>query len=133
MHQTQEINAQCNYKLSKCISARNIKSVLEEFNKIISNKHSKTEHEILNNINELVNNKFLNGLYSNVKLTNDFFHVKYNHNINDNPNQFNRFHQYLCDNDNVLLCDARYCLGYKRYYRNREQLINDIEHKQNSD
>eukprot|EP01084_Bolivina_argentea_P011932 22344_1 len=129
MRQSQETHDQCNHQFSKCISAQNIKSILEEFNKIISDKNSKSEHETSSNITELVNKKFLNGYYSNVKLTNDFFHVKYNHNTNENPNQFNLFYQYLCDDNNTLLCDSKYCNGYKRYYRNREKLMNESEYK----
>eukprot|EP01084_Bolivina_argentea_P215526 365916_1 len=121
----------CNQDFTQCDAALNIKSVLEEYNKIINDKNEKSEYQMSTAIEELINKKLFNGSYSNVKLLNDFFHLKYNHNINDNAKQFNKFYKFLSNYNDTLSCDTTYCKGYNRYYRNREEIINQSEMKEN--
>eukprot|EP01084_Bolivina_argentea_P215529 365925_1 len=130
---TQNNNSKCNQKYSTCHCAQNVKSALEEYNKIIGRKNEQSEYELSIKIHELINIKLLNGHYSNTKLLNDFFHLKYNHHINDNMNEFNLFYEFLSNYDNVLACDIICCKGYKRYYRNREQILNKIKCGSNQD
>eukprot|EP01084_Bolivina_argentea_P077331 140245_1 len=121
----------CDLKFEQCNAAKNIKSVLQEYSKIINDKTEQNEYTLSKKICELVNNKLFNSNYTDIQLLNDFFHLKYNHNTNDDAQQLNLFHQYLSDYENALFCDIQYCRGYKRYYRNREQLLNNIENKEN--
>eukprot|EP01084_Bolivina_argentea_P253031 424924_1 len=113
----------CNHKLSQCISAINVKAVLEEYSKIINDKNNSSDTQLSTKMDELINHKMLNNRYSNTKLLNDFFHIKYDHHTNDDAKQFNTFFKYLSNNEDVLSCDPTYCKGYKRYYRNRQQSV----------
>eukprot|EP01084_Bolivina_argentea_P035324 65540_1 len=126
-------NLLCDQKFTKCISADNIKSVLEQYNKIITDKNQKSEYQVANTIDELINTKIWNGNYSNVKMLNDFFHLKYNHNINDSATQFNEFYKFLSDYDDTLSCDATNCKGYNRYYQKRCIITNTNDSKDNDD
>eukprot|EP01084_Bolivina_argentea_P301281 519719_1 len=80
---------ECAYTFEQCNATENIKSVLEEYKKIISDKNEPNECKLSNKIHALINNKLFNANYSDVKLLNDFFHVKYNHNTNDDPDKMN--------------------------------------------
>eukprot|EP01084_Bolivina_argentea_P124077 219891_1 len=124
---------ECNNEFSRCNSARNIKSTLQKYNKVISDKHDTSERSISNKLYEIVNNKLFNGDYSDTKLLNDFYHIKYNHHVNDNTDNFNSFCKYLSDDNNVLACDPQNCKGYTRYFRNRHQLLYESDHKHNDD
>eukprot|EP01083_Nonionella_stella_P175639 612249_1 len=52
---------------------------------------------------------------------NDFYHVKYDHNTNDDEQTFTLFSQFLCDGDNVLQCDIAHCQGAHRHRKRRHQ------------
>eukprot|EP01084_Bolivina_argentea_P056298 103067_1 len=119
--------SQCAHAFSDCLSATNIKLVLREYNKIINDS---SEYELSNKVDELINKKLFNGKYCNLNLLNDFFHIKYDHKTNDSLNKLNSFYKFL-SNYGDILCDIKYCKGYKRYYRSREQLINKSENKEN--
>eukprot|EP01084_Bolivina_argentea_P296903 511423_1 len=93
-------STRCCHNFPKCPSANNIKTVLEEYNKIILDKNENVDCYILSDkMNELINNKLFSGKYSHVALMNDFFHIKYNHHTNDDPKAFNLFYKFLTDYD----------------------------------
>eukprot|EP01084_Bolivina_argentea_P077003 139597_1 len=112
---------------TKCPSAHRIKLLLSEYDKIIDDTSQIEEIDIQTKTNKLVNNllsdKDINYSNVHVKLMNDFYHIKYNHNINDDRTQFDEFHQYLTDNKNKLTCDMNYCKSVERYNRNRNKLL----------
>eukprot|EP01084_Bolivina_argentea_P107829 192761_1 len=115
----------CDKSFSQCINSNRIKLVLQRYDKIIDNKSDNAEQQILQN--DLINNI----LPSNVELLNDFYHIKYDHNINDNTSQFNSFYQYLFDHKDVLKCDISYCQSAKRYYNQRNRSYNSSENDRN--
>eukprot|EP01084_Bolivina_argentea_P215527 365923_1 len=121
---TPDIHHDCNKSFSQCSSALNLKSVVVEYNKIICDQNVSSEFEIANKINELINNKLLNGNYSNIKLINDFFHLKYDHKLNDDNNKFNSFYRFISNDEEFLLCDIQHCKGHRRYHRHRANLRN---------
>eukprot|EP01084_Bolivina_argentea_P172067 298065_1 len=96
-----ETQTKCNAAFSECPHAMNIKLILERYNKITHDKTYKSGNQLEEKSNDLVNNLLSHAQYSNVKLLNDFYHVKYDHNTNDDAQQFNLFYQYLCDYDDV--------------------------------
>eukprot|EP01084_Bolivina_argentea_P276940 472647_1 len=122
-HLTTIDDTKCNQIFPECKSAQNIKAVLKEYNKIVAEKES-SPFALAKKMNEYINHKCFNERYSTVQLLNDFFHIKYEHNTNDNANQFNTFHNFLSNYEDALLCDITYCKGYKRYYRTRDELTN---------
>eukprot|EP01084_Bolivina_argentea_P094803 170474_1 len=121
----------CQDTFTKCSCCKRVKLILHEYNKIISNKKETTENQLQNETFKLINNFSSEKQYSNVDLLNDFYHVKYNHNTNDNPNQFNLFYNYIFDNDDVLVCDIEYCPSAKRYYNQNRRSYNSAVNSYN--
>eukprot|EP01084_Bolivina_argentea_P256586 432042_1 len=119
----------CSLTFSQCASAQNIRSVLHEFNKIIGEKHITTDVQLAT---KLIHVKLFSGNYSNITLLNDFFHIKDDHNTNDDILQFNLFYKFLA-HDNDLTCDTRNCKGYNRHYRTRDQLLTQYESTKTED
>eukprot|EP01084_Bolivina_argentea_P195719 335680_1 len=114
-----KITLACIYSFMYCKSAIRIKTLLQKYNKIISDKTDKSKSQMENDIDELINKTSFNGTYSNIKLMNDFYHIKYDHQTNDNLHEFDSFYNYLCDNHNALKCDIDDCFSAKRYYSRR--------------
>eukprot|EP01084_Bolivina_argentea_P259534 437928_1 len=115
----------CTKRFVQCPQSMRIKLILQKYNKIVSYK-DKTEIELERETHSLISNLLLNEDYSNVKLLNDFYHIKYVHDVNDNIDQFNLFYKYLFDGDNVLHCDVSNCESAKRYSRrNRSTICNN--------
>eukprot|EP01083_Nonionella_stella_P159496 520359_1 len=105
---------QCQHKLSPCNASLGIKRALKQFNAILSDKTVTSSAALEKKANELIHN-------ANVQLMNDFYHVKYDHNTNNDPQQFTIFCGYLNDGDNVLQCDISYCQRVRRYFNRRYQ------------
>eukprot|EP01084_Bolivina_argentea_P185615 320076_1 len=122
----------CNATFSQCIHSIRIKLVLERYDNIISDKTDKSDQQLQNEINDLINNiTSSKASYSNVQMLNDFYHIKYTHNINDDANQFDCFHKYLFDNEDTLKCDISYCQSAKRYYDHRNRSYNSSQANRN--
>eukprot|EP01083_Nonionella_stella_P310169 1100967_1 len=102
---------QCQHKLSLCSASLGIKRVLKQFDAILSS--SVTSATLENNANQLLD-------YTNVQLMNYFYHVKYDHNTNDDKQKFQIFYQFLCDGDNVR-CDLTQCQSARKYIERRHQ------------
>eukprot|EP01084_Bolivina_argentea_P094804 170477_1 len=123
----------CNKKFIQCNAAIRIKSVLHQYNRITSAKKDQTIYDLEIQTVKLISNILGNGEYSNVKLLNDFYHIKYDHSINEDTKQFDLFYKFLFDHDNVLKCDINYCKGAQRYYRKRDEMTHPLigtEHTQ---
>eukprot|EP01084_Bolivina_argentea_P022814 42430_1 len=91
-------NNTCMKSFSQCVHAKRIKHILQQYDQIISDKTDKSDEQLQNDINEVISNMSVANIsYSHVELLNDFYHVKYDHNINDNTNQFELFYKYLFD------------------------------------
>eukprot|EP01084_Bolivina_argentea_P313549 542981_1 len=126
MSNDKELVSSCNGQFMKCNAALKIKTILHQYNKIISDKKDKSLHNLEIETVKLMNNILGNGQYSNIQCLNDFYHIKYDHNTNEDQSQFNLFYQYLFDNDNVLNCDINYCQSVKRYYRKRGEMTHPL-------
>eukprot|EP01084_Bolivina_argentea_P043909 80863_1 len=81
----------CNGQFPECESAERIKLILQRYNKIASDKTDKHDEQLQNETNKLMHNIETNGQYSNIELLNDFYHIKYKPNVNDNSYKFNLF------------------------------------------
>eukprot|EP01083_Nonionella_stella_P310861 1106300_1 len=104
----------CELEFSKCDASIRIKRVLRQFDAIFSDKTVTSTARLEQKTNELIN-------ISNVQLMNDFYHVKYDHNTNNDPQQFIIFCGYLNYGDNVLQCDISYCQRVRQYFNRRYQ------------
>eukprot|EP01084_Bolivina_argentea_P159100 277112_1 len=115
MSQKSNQNEQCNGSFDQCISANRIKTLLNEQNNIIDNKQSMYDSQLQIKFNKLINSV----QYSDVELLNDFYHIKYEHHVDDNNDEFNLFYKYLLDVDDVFQCDFNCCPSVMRYYNRR--------------
>eukprot|EP01084_Bolivina_argentea_P070271 127768_1 len=90
---------------------------------MISDIKNQLDHS-QNQTDKLMSNILPKEQYSNVNLLNDFYHIKYDHSTNNDPNQFNAFYVYLFNDDNLSKCDINHCQAVKRCYdrRNINQL-----------
>eukprot|EP01084_Bolivina_argentea_P221133 374617_1 len=125
--------ANCNKQFGECQPASRIKLILNNYHKIVFDKKTKSEHKLQTEANELINNNIFNGQYSNIRLINDFYHIKYDHNTNDNSSQFHKFYKYLFDNDNALECNMNECRSAKRHYRRNRSSIASLDNNINHD
>ncbi len=128
--------SKCSNSFSDCKSAKRIKLILHDHRNIISYKGDKLglEQQLQNETNTVLNNILSTQKYENSDLLNDFYHLKYNHNMNDDPNQFQAFYQYLFDGDNVLKCDINHCQSAQRYYARRRNIAsNSYENASDTD
>eukprot|EP01084_Bolivina_argentea_P028640 53201_1 len=122
----------CHFPLSECQSAKSIKVVLEEHNKIVTHKPELSEPELANTIDTLINDTLYNGTYSTNKLLNDFYHIKYDHNIYDDANEFNKFYEFLSSSSDALSCNIESCKEYKYHHRNRDVEETNISYSRGS-
>eukprot|EP01083_Nonionella_stella_P039014 106088_1 len=112
----------CNHEFQQCPDAQRLKLILERYNKIILDKTHKSNEQLQNETTNLIANLLVEEPYSVVKLLNNFYHIKYVHNVNNDPSQFNLFYDYLFDNQtNVLKCDIDNCKSAKRYSHRRNR------------
>eukprot|EP01083_Nonionella_stella_P306186 1071208_1 len=123
---------QCQYEFSACDASIRIKRVLDQLNTMQSNQGNKSSVELEKEANELIHSILINNQYSNASLMNDFYHIKYHHDTYNNHNQFDAFHDYLCDHNNILECDITHCPSATRYF-NRRQLISCIPFQDQKD
>eukprot|EP01083_Nonionella_stella_P108569 315880_1 len=124
----------CNHAFHQCRTAQRIKSILQSYNKIILNKTLKSDAQLQNETNDLVINLLGDEQYSIVELLNNFYHIKYDHNVNNDPHQFNLFYYYLFDNEmNTLQCDTNDCKSVKRYSNRRNRSFNCSQRSTHND
>eukprot|EP01084_Bolivina_argentea_P129434 228611_1 len=73
------VDTRCNQPFDECESAKRIKLLLDQYQKIISDKKQQSDEQLKNSADKLISNIVWNGKYSNVELMNDFYHIKYDH------------------------------------------------------
>eukprot|EP01084_Bolivina_argentea_P107285 191817_1 len=72
----------CSQDISACKCTNRIKMILDKFNIIIDEPN-----------NEIA--KSFNNSYTNTQLLNDFHHIKYDHNVDDDDNAFAKMYEYI--------------------------------------
>ncbi len=101
--------------VSKCKSLKRIKIVLKECDDIIrkQRENNLSESQLASQIHNIVHNKLGNGNYSNIKLLNDFDHLKYGHKVDSNHNEFNKTFNKLT---NTSCNNIETCPHFKRHF-----------------
>eukprot|EP01084_Bolivina_argentea_P276941 472648_1 len=122
----------CNRNFDECPSAANIMYLLDEYKKIITNENESSEANVAAKVYSLINQKFQSANYSDLSLWNDFFHLKYDHSIDKDPNKLVAFRLFISKNNSKLACHSSRCKGYKRYCRDRETLLHGDETLENA-
>eukprot|EP01084_Bolivina_argentea_P252857 424575_1 len=107
-----ESNKNCHQAFTHCKHANRIKQLLKEYSNILSNKSMVSEYHLQIEVHTMIEKN----QYSNTKLLNDFYHIEYNHNTNDDPKQFELFYRYLVD-DNTFMCNINHCKTVQRRYK----------------
>eukprot|EP01084_Bolivina_argentea_P185094 319200_1 len=111
----------CSKPFIKCSYASRIKSILQKYHKIECAEDIKTKNNVL-----------LNENFSNIQLINDFHHIKYDHNTNEDVNQFNLFNEYLFENKkNEIILPANRCSSSRSYYCRRNRRSNQVQENEN--
>eukprot|EP01084_Bolivina_argentea_P125444 222259_1 len=96
----------------KCKSMKRIEFILNLFKQV-------------NNSNENIQYLqciFRKNKYSNTDLINDFYHIKYDHDIDNNNQQFEKIYKYIINNIEII-CDGD-CKYVERHYMDRSKLQN---------
>eukprot|EP01084_Bolivina_argentea_P146882 257076_1 len=108
------MDTKCTLQFSECASSNRIKSILNRSDKEKSKQATRDSPNLA-----IIFDK----QYSAVQLLNDFYHIKYAHNTNEDPNKFNSFYHYLSDNDNALDCDINDCQHFHRYFNRKTKFM----------
>eukprot|EP01084_Bolivina_argentea_P037699 69709_1 len=105
--------SQCKHIFTECESSQKIQIILKKYHKIImDNTNDNNQFTQLQNIGSLFDDE-----YSHLCLLNDFYHVKYNHFVNDDARNFNSFFTFLTNDNDLTKCN---CENINRYYRHRD-------------
>eukprot|EP01084_Bolivina_argentea_P003496 6570_1 len=99
----------------QCLSVKRIKIILNTFNKTQSNKQQNNQ-----NIMNWIKIIFTQNEYNNTNLLDDFYHIKYEHQIDGDDSEFAKVHNYLL----VSQCNINTCKHFERYHRDRTKLSN---------
>eukprot|EP01083_Nonionella_stella_P221283 790744_1 len=106
---------------SKCEAIKRIKYILHEFN---DNPLHKDREENESNLMDKFAAIFIDNHYTNTSLLNDFHHVKYIHDADDNDEAFAKIYEYFTDGIGTI-CNEKQCRFIERHYRDRSVLQND--------
>eukprot|EP01084_Bolivina_argentea_P256560 431999_1 len=118
----------CNRSFVECECAKRIKSILQQYSKVAFD-NSKTDIQLQNEAGALVHKLPMKENYSNVKLLNDYYHIKYIHNANENSKQFDEFSKYLSDVGSY--CDPLHCKTVERHINRRNMTFVAHENEMN--
>eukprot|EP01084_Bolivina_argentea_P271485 461985_1 len=105
--------------ISQCLSAQRIQIILNEFNKIIQ-----IQTHTYDQYSTLIENIFTNNHYSNTDLLNDFHHIKYDHNADDDDIQFQQIYTFFMEPIKDI-CQQKQCKHIQRHFLDRSKLINE--------
>eukprot|EP01083_Nonionella_stella_P008238 23714_1 len=108
----------CNGTFFQCQSAKRIKSILLKYDEsIMKTRANKAIHHIV-------------WTDSHRQLLNDFYHIKYDHKTDIDPNQYIAFYKYLYDDD-ALICNIEDCHATNTYYARRNRSHFSSQHEIN--
>eukprot|EP01083_Nonionella_stella_P232714 820616_1 len=106
---------------SKCEAIKRIKYILHEFN---DNPLREDREENESNLMDKFAAIFISNHYTNTSLLNDFHHVKYIHDADDNDEAFAKLYEYFTDEIGTI-CNEKQCRFIQRHYRDRSVLQDD--------
>eukprot|EP01084_Bolivina_argentea_P303078 523210_1 len=113
----------CSVELVQCISAQRIKIVLKELS-AFTNDNTKQQ---LMPISQIDDN------YTIIQLLNDYNHIKHDHNVDNDDNEFDKIYEFFKQAINTP-CSVAKCGYVERYYMDRSKLSNEYNfHNKNID
>eukprot|EP01084_Bolivina_argentea_P025034 46584_1 len=116
----------CRYTFDTCQCINRITLVLQLYDTLIAHKP-----EITDAASKLLSKILPVGKYSNLQLLNDFYHIKYDHQINDDTNQFKLLYQYLVKSQEISKCENNYN-ARNRYHATRRNVIASLMKNENN-
>eukprot|EP01084_Bolivina_argentea_P067418 122776_1 len=132
----QNIEDKCEQDFSHCKHAHTLKALLKQYNNILLNKNVASDYDVQIAVHTLIENFTENddtkNQYSNVKLLNDFYHIEFQHNTNNDPKQFELFYNYLFS-DNTLICNIHSCKSVERRYKRRHNRLIEVDSNGNDE
>eukprot|EP01083_Nonionella_stella_P235141 827135_1 len=97
----------------KCQSINRIKIIVREFNaKCLHKDRSENESNLMDKFESI----FITNDYTKTSLLNDFHHIKYTHNADENDDAFSKIYEYITDGIDTP-CDVTQCRFVSRHYR----------------
>eukprot|EP01083_Nonionella_stella_P292274 994124_1 len=99
--------------LFRCPSVLRINAILKRFNAIAIDSTIASES---------IEDIFTKNGFKYAHLLDDFHHVRYEHNVDDDDDQFQQLHSNLFAE---FMCDAKKCAHIRRYYRDRNNQRDD--------
>eukprot|EP01084_Bolivina_argentea_P188455 324427_1 len=100
----------------QCRSIQRINLILIKFRNILQ---SDISNECKDDVGQVIAEIFTSN-YTKTHLLNDFNHIKYHHNADENNEVFANIYKYLTQN-NKMNCSASKCKGIERHYQDRSK------------
>eukprot|EP01084_Bolivina_argentea_P293096 504054_1 len=125
-----ESTINCNKDILACPCSARIKIILDKFNTISNelNMNIKSNYKTERLFIEM---PFNNG-YNNTQLLNDFHHIKYHHNVDQNDCAFAQIYGYIT-NGMDQLCNHAQCKHFKRHFKDRSSLNYRLNNNNNGE
>eukprot|EP01084_Bolivina_argentea_P119247 211455_1 len=112
---------QCQQHVLQCPSMKRIKIMLNTFDKYLQNNIS---NECKDELQKLIKETFnANDSINYKQLLNDFNHIKYYHDADDNHSVFAQIFQYLTQGLDTI-CSPEKCNKIQRHYHRQSKLVN---------
>eukprot|EP01084_Bolivina_argentea_P211090 359121_1 len=103
----------------KCKSLSRIKILLKQCDDIINDDTSASESAFIQRkIHDLIHYKFGSGKYTNINLLDDFHHVKYEHQVEEDIEKFEQIFNSMHGRN----CSISTCKHLQHHYRDRTQV-----------
>eukprot|EP01084_Bolivina_argentea_P119248 211456_1 len=123
---------QCQQHVLQCPSMKRIKIMLNTFDKYLQNNIS---NECKDELQKLIKETFnANDSINYKQLLNDFNHIKYYHDADDNHSVFAQIFQYLTQGLDTI-CSPEKCNKIQRHYHRESKLVNEYtlcDHNKNN-
>ena len=105
---------ECKQSFNDCPSSQRIKGILLKYQQI-NESNAKSTGNILDVI--------FNDQYSAVDILNDFEYIIQRHSVDDDPSQFDQFHDFMVKTDPAIICDVNDCQMVRRHFSRRRDDI----------
>eukprot|EP01083_Nonionella_stella_P061423 160062_1 len=106
----------------ECQSLKRIKIVLKHCDDMITEPTQITNISLQNKIHDLIHHKLGHGTFNNTSLLDDFHHIKYGHNVDQDIHKFDTILNNLTNKN----CNSEKCGHLMRHYTDRTQPIDDV-------
>eukprot|EP01084_Bolivina_argentea_P264922 448923_1 len=116
----------------KCNSVERIKIVIVKFNEAINDFDQQTKHQNSKGLLQIIDEIFIQNNYTHTDLLNDYHHIKYFHNADNNDNIFAKIYEY-CTNHIQIACNVSKCKLVQRHYRDRSTPSNQYIFEHHND